>query len=302
MDSAFVVDIIDELDWIEPTADCVSGAVRKTVENAGPVAQPVLNFLNGTWLGHPLHPALTDIPIGAWTVATALDTAEMFGCETAGAAADAAIAIGLAGAAASAVTGLADWQALDEGSKSRKVGVAHALLNIAATLLYGGSLALRKGKRRGLARLLSAAGYCLVGTSAFLGGILVYSQKVGVDHADRDGYPEGWVDVLAESDITDGKPACAKAADIEIVVVKKDDKIYALANRCSHLGGPLCDGEVNEDGVICPWHRSEFDLKTGLVKNGPATHRQPVFDTRVVDGRVQVKNSTNQPIAAYSVG
>ncbi len=300
MDGTYAIDMVDELDWVNPVGEAISGAVKETLDAAGPASPAIRNFLHGTWLGHALHPVLTDIPLGAWTVAAVLDTAETFGVKSVADGADSAIAIGLAGAAGAAITGLADWHVLQEGSKAKKVGTIHALLNISGTLLYAGSLLLRKTKYRGLARLFAAAGYGFVGTSAFLGGVLVTEQKIGVDHAPREGFPEGWVEALAESSLIDGKAVYAKAGDIEIAIVKKGHQLYALANACSHLGGPLCEGEVSGNGIVCPWHQSKFDLSSGEVLEGPATVRQPAFDVRIRDGKVEVKVSARQPIAAYS--
>jgi nitrite reductase/ring-hydroxylating ferredoxin subunit/uncharacterized membrane protein len=292
MDGTEVVDIVDEFDWVEPAADALSDAVKTTIEKTGGFSAPLENFLRGTWLGHPLHPVLTDIPIGAWTVAAVFDTAEILGCKGTEAAADGAVAIGLVGAAASAITGLTDWYILRPGSKARKIGTLHALLNITGTVFYGGSLILRKSKKRGFARVLSAIGYTLVGSSAFLGGLLVFGQKIGVDHAPREGFSDGWVSVLPEIELVEGKPQCSKAGEIEIVIVKSHGKIFALANSCSHMGGPLCEGEAKDGSITCPWHGSKFDMATGKVMGSPATFRQPAFDVRVIEGRVEVKASS----------
>jgi uncharacterized membrane protein len=212
MDGTNAIDVIDEYDWIEPVADALAAGVETSLSSAGPLAPGVRNFLHGTWMGHPLHPALTDVPVGAWTVAAALDTAEILGCKGAATGSDASIAIGLVGALASAVTGLTDWHVLQKGSKSRKVGVVHALLNISATLLYGGSLLLRKSNRRGLAKLFSGAGYGLVGISSYLGGILVYEQKIGVDHAPREGFPAEWTAVMPEEELAEENPLWQRPA------------------------------------------------------------------------------------------
>jgi len=289
MDGIEAVGIIDEVGWVEPVADGLTEIVEKSLTGTGSHSQPIRNFLHGTWLGHPLHPVLTDIPIGAWTVAAVFDTAEICGLKAASSGADAAVAIGLLGAMGSALTGLADWHVLEKGSQSRKVGTVHAVLNIAATLLYAGSLILRKTNHRNAARALSALGYGVVGTSAYLGGILVYDQKIGVDHAVREGYIDSWTSTLPVNDLEEGKPSCAKAGDVEIVLLKQGGEVYALANACSHLGGPLCEGTVEKGGIMCPWHRSLFDFSTGRVINGPATAPQPAFKTRVVEGVVEVK-------------
>jgi nitrite reductase/ring-hydroxylating ferredoxin subunit/uncharacterized membrane protein len=289
MDSEKIVDLIEEQEWVGPVADSLQAGVKTALDAFGPASQPIRNYLHGTWLGHALHPVLTDIPLGAWTVAAVLDIAETFGCESAASGADAAVAIGLLGALGAAKTGLADWHVLSEENKPKKVGAFHALLNISATLLYGASLILRTTKHRGLGRLLAGAGYSLVGASAYLGGILVYDLKIGVDHADRDDLPNKWVAVIGESELEEGKPKCAKVGELEVVLVKQGKEVKALGNLCSHLAGPLCEGEVKDGTIVCPWHMSRFDLTSGAVIDGPATAGQPAFKTRVVDGQVEIR-------------
>jgi nitrite reductase/ring-hydroxylating ferredoxin subunit/uncharacterized membrane protein len=289
INAAAIVDAIDEQDWVDPASTTVAGAVKSSFEFAGPLAIPIQNVLHGVWQGHPVHPDLTDIPLGAWTVAAVLDTAEHFGVESAGQGADAAIAIGLIGALGAAVTGLTDWHVLEEGSKPKKVGLVHAALNIAATVLYGSSLILRRRNQRLPGRLLAAAGYGLVGAAAYLGGILVFDQKIGVDHAPREGFPRDWTATVKESDLLIDQPALTKVGEIDVVVIKSKDGVAALANSCSHLGGPLCEGKLVEGGIVCPWHYSRFDVETGAVLDGPATAPQPVFETRVNDETVEIR-------------
>jgi nitrite reductase/ring-hydroxylating ferredoxin subunit/uncharacterized membrane protein len=289
MAGADVVGLIEKLDWIEPLADDLANGVEKSLLVTGAAAQPLRNFLHGTWLGHPLHPALTDIPVGAWTVSGILDIADLFGAENVAAGADAAVTIGLAGAFGAAVTGLTDWHVLEKGSKPRKVGTVHALLNITAIVLYAGSLVLRKTKKRGIARVLAALGYGLAGSSAYLGGILVSEQTIGVNHAPQEGLPAKWLPVLKDADLAEDELVLAKAGEVDLVLYKQDGVVFALANACSHLGGPLCDGAVEDGGVVCPWHHSRFDLATGAVLDGPATIQQPSLKTRVNAGQVDVK-------------
>jgi nitrite reductase/ring-hydroxylating ferredoxin subunit len=73
------------------------------------------------------------------------------------------------------------------------------------------------------------------------------------------------------------------------MLVRAGGRIHALANTCSHLGGPLCEGTLHEGGVVCPWHGSRFDLETGEVLDGPAVFPAPRFETRVRDGRIELR-------------
>jgi nitrite reductase/ring-hydroxylating ferredoxin subunit/uncharacterized membrane protein len=287
METNEIVDIIESQEWVSPVADGLASGVKAAFDAVGSAAQPIKNVLHGTFLGHPLHPVLTDIPLGAWTVAAALDVAELFGVSVAADGADAAVAIGLVGALASAVTGLTDWHVVDD-EKPKKIGAVHAVLNIAATALYGASWILRKNNSRGFARVLAGAGYGLVGASAYLGGMLVFDQKIGVDHADRDNVADDWTAVISESDLVEGKPALVTAGDLQVVLVKQEGVVRALGNLCSHLAGPLCEGKVEGATIICPWHGSRFDLNSGAAIDGPATASQPVLRTRIRDGQVEV--------------
>src|SRR5947199_10042093 len=104
--------VLESQDWLEPAEEAVRDAVNTAFEAGGPAGKTGQNALNGVWLGHALHPVLTDIPVGAWTTAVVLDCIEANGGTRRGFgdAVDATIAVGLAGAAAAAVTGLTDWK------------------------------------------------------------------------------------------------------------------------------------------------------------------------------------------------
>jgi nitrite reductase/ring-hydroxylating ferredoxin subunit/uncharacterized membrane protein len=288
MPSQTLVETVGEVSALERAGDALQPAVVRAFESAGEAGREVKNALHGVWLGHPLHPVLTDVPIGAWTVAITLDAVEaMSGREEAGAGADAAIAIGLAGAVGAAVTGLTDWSATH--GRARSIGLMHGLLNVAATGLYATALVLRRGKRRRAGIGLSMLGYVVSGASAYLGGHLVFGEKIGVNHAPEGDLPNDFVDVAAADDLEDGVLATADAGGVPVVLLRRGDRILALAATCSHLGGPLGEGRLEGDTVRCPWHGSRFALADGSVVDGPATYPQPCFETRVRDGRVEVR-------------
>src|SRR5262249_39563871 len=149
----------------------------------GEVGQRIKNFMHGVWLGHPFHPLLTDIPIGAWMTSAVLHAAERStGDEGYGRAADLAVCFGLIGATRAAVTGLTHWGAADGGPK--RVGLPHGLLNVAATTLFAASYAMRRRGERESGHGFSVAGLIVASTAAYLGGTLVYRDRIGVDHAD----------------------------------------------------------------------------------------------------------------------
>ena len=148
MGSETLIKAVEQQEALDRLSNQIQPFIRDTFESAGPVGRDVKNFLHGTWLGHPLHPALTDVPLGAWTAAFALDAMESIsGRRELGSGADVAIAVGLVGAAGAAITGLTDWS--ETNGRARKVGLLHGILNAGATTLYASSLVLRrKNKRR----------------------------------------------------------------------------------------------------------------------------------------------------------
>lgn len=285
-----VIDFITQQDWLETTGDAVQPAIIKAFEAGGETGKDIKNFLHGTWLGHPLHPVITDVPIGAWTTAAVLDGLELCGEKKYSTGADAAIAVGLVGAVGAAVTGLTDWTGTTK--ERRKIGLMHGLLNVGATALYITSFCMRKSKgSRGTAIGLSMLGYGVAAAAAYLGGHLVFSEQTGVDHtATAAEYPKDFIAVMAEKDLPDNSMKCVQAGEIPVLLAKQSGKIYALANTCSHLGGPLNEGELLDDcSVKCPWHGSVFSLKDGHVLKGPATESEPKFDVRVNKGQIEVR-------------
>ena len=180
-----LTDIAARQEWTTPLEEGLQTTIANAFRSGGAAGRKVEDALHGTWLGHPLHPVLTDVPIGAWTVAVALDAADSIqGEDKYAAGADAAVGIGLIGAAGAAVTGLTDWHTTD--GEARKVGLVHGLLNVSATVLFTTSWILRRQEKRNAAKLCSLAGYVIAGASAYLGGSLVYNLGVGVDDARRD--------------------------------------------------------------------------------------------------------------------
>lgn len=256
--------------------------------NGSETAQSVRNFLNGTWLGEPLHAALTDVPLGSWTAAVIFDLIDSVRHHREwSAAADATIGLGLAGAAASAVAGLADWSDVDP--PARRVGMIHGLLNIGTTALFTTSFVLRKKRMRNRGRLFAALGYAAALYSARLGGEMVYTHRVGVDRTHGQAFPENFVAVLPESQLENDKPTRAEYNGVPILLVRRGSRVFALAETCSHFGAPLSEGTLTGDSIVCPWHSSRFGLATGQVINGPAVHPQPCLEARIQNGQVEVR-------------
>jgi nitrite reductase/ring-hydroxylating ferredoxin subunit/uncharacterized membrane protein len=270
---------------IDQVAEPLSKAVRGAYEAAGPVGQQTKNALHGVWLGHPLHPVFTDLPIGAWTTALALDAASN-GDAGMRRAATFAMGVGLTGALGAAVTGLTDWSETD--GQSRRAGLIHGLLNITATALFTTAFALRKKDSHEGGRKCAWAGYAIALGAAYLGGDLVYGQRVGVTHADAE-LPEEFTPIVASTALADNSMIRARTGTADVLLVRQRGRVCALVHACAHLGGPLSEGTLKDGSVVCPWHGSEFALEDGRVLNGPATHNQPCLVARERDGQIEVK-------------
>ena len=293
-----IVGAIEQQEWLKPTEEGLQKVVHKAFQFRG--GRHVKNFLHGTWIGHPLHVILTDIPIGAWTVAIAFDALDsMSASRQYRTGADTAVVFGLAGAVGAAAAGLTDWQDIDP--PARRIGLVHGLLNVASVVLFGSSLLMRRRGNRTAGRGLAALGYAVSVAAARLGGNLVYGQKVGVDHAFSEGLPGEFTPVLSESDLDEGKPVRAEHNGTPILLVRRGSQIYALAETCSHLGGPLSEGKLDGHIIQCPWHGSRFSIRDGHVVDGPAVHPQPCLEARIQNGQVEVRKSNCRVPTAYPI-
>lgn len=279
---------IAKQEWLKPAEEGLQNLLHKTFQVKG--GREAKNFLHGTWIAEPLHVILTDIPIGAWTATVVFDALDSMGRRREyKVAADTSLALGLIGAVGAAATGLTDWQDIDP--PARRIGLVHGLLNVASVVLFGSSLLARRKGARSTGRSLAALGYAVSVAAARLGGDLVYGQKIGVDHTAPEKLPEEFTSVLAESGLEEGKPTRAEHNGTPILLVRRGSQIYALAETCSHLGGPLSEGKLDGDVIQCPWHGSRFSIRDGHVVDGPAVHPQPCLEARVRDGQVEVRKS-----------
>ncbi|MEO8725518.1 MAG: DUF2231 domain-containing protein [Acidobacteriaceae bacterium] len=274
---------------LTPFEEKLQKQVDKALYGGGsPAAQKIRNFLNGTWIGEPLHVILTDIPIGAWTVALVFDGLELAANRGEWAtAADTSLAIGLVGAAGAAMTGIVDWSDVDP--PARHTGLIHGLLNITATALFTTSLILRRRRSRTAGRVLAVLGYGVMTTAAHLGGKMVYEQRVGVDRTAGQSFPDDFAAVMAETELAQSKPTRVVHDEVPILLVRQGTRIFALAETCSHFGGPLSEGKLQGDSIVCPWHASRFALADGHVVDGPAVHPQPCLAVRVRNGQIEVR-------------
>jgi nitrite reductase/ring-hydroxylating ferredoxin subunit/uncharacterized membrane protein len=259
--------------------DRVVGPAQKAVRALKPGR--VRDLLHGVALGHPVHPVLVQAPIGAWMSAGVLDL--LPGEDRA---ARRLVAFGLVASAPAALAGAADWS--EQHEQQMRVGVVHALVNTAAAGLYGGSLVART-RRAG--RLLRYAGLLTVGVGGMLGGHIAFRQAGGANHAEAVPHlvEPGWHELAAVAEFPDERATRVPLGEVPLLVVRRGKNFDVLAERCSHLSGPLSEGDLGDGCVTCPWHGSVFRLCDGGVERGPATAPQPVFDTDIRDGTLWVR-------------
>ncbi len=255
----------------------------------------VRDALHGTWLGHPLHPVAAQLTVGAMTGSALLDLVAGAVDDDGGLDAASAVlqVVALASVPGTAAAGATDASALH--TEQKRMATAHAVANGVATAFVGASLAARVRGRTGLARALNLTGFAAAGLSAAVGGHLAYRWAAGPNHAEAVPYttPQDWADLGTLDAFVEGRPSAATVGPTPVVVVRRGLGVKVLADACSHLAGPLSDGEVRSEGgrdcIVCPWHESVFDLDDGSVVHGPATAPQPVLESRVVAGRVQAR-------------
>jgi|SRR5829696_4752331 len=279
--------MVEALPFLDRIGDAVQPEVQKAVEAGG---IPARNTLDGVWLEAPLHPALTDVPIGAWTAALVFDGLDLVtNNKPVRHAADASLVFGTLGALGAAVTGLSDWRYLTGGS--RRMGVAHGLLNTIGLILSIVSLVQRATGRRNAGRLTFLTGYSISGMAAHLGGELSYHYGLRVDrNVFEEAGPEEFTPVLDESDLNQDELRRVEVGGVGVLLSRSSGgEICAIAATCNHFSGPLEQGEREGDTVVCPLHNSRFDLCSGQVIDGPAVFPQSRYETRLREGKIEVK-------------
>ena len=259
--------------WARPLGDAVHRFVHWLFHRI----TPIHSFLNGTWLGHPLHGLLTDVPIGAFTLGIVLDVLGQ------GYAADVAIAFGVLAMLGAALAGFADYA--DTDGLARQRATVHSTLMIVALVVYVVSLVVRWGNPpdRTVAIATSVLAYLFLAAGAYIGGDVVYSLGNMVDrHAWRSRGAK-WASLDAPAEIPENAPTKAKMGAQTLVLVRTGETVLALHETCAHAGGPLSEGRLVNGCIECPWHASRFDLATGHVKQGPAVYDQPGYEVRRTD-------------------
>jgi nitrite reductase/ring-hydroxylating ferredoxin subunit/uncharacterized membrane protein len=288
--SAIRVRVTDALEGAE-ALDGPSSRIRHVAQNVISPA-PLRRLLSGTDLGHPMHPALVQLPIGLWTSAWVLDLAGLGKTR----AARSLVGLGVLTALPAVASGVSDWVDTDEAES--RVGIVHATSNAAALVCFSVSWFRRRdGRRSGV--FWSTLGAILASTGGFLGGHLAYALGVGVDTNAFEAGPNEWT---ATRGNVPTEPLTARTVDgVRVMVATNEDGRFTLADRCSHRGGPLSEGTLGADCVTCPWHGSKFDLASGLPTQGPASVPQPVYESRVKADKLELRRPENRALRQRSV-
>lgn len=272
---------IGKMKNLDPIAKQLSKWVSKAT-----APDAIKNALSGTWLGHQLHPMATDLPMGAWSMATALD---VVGGETTRTAAQHLVGIGVLTSLPAAASGASDWS--ETLGKERRIGLVHAVGNSVGTSMQVASWFARRCGSHRLGTGLSLVGLSATMGAAYLGGHLSFARGVGVNHTAFEKSVTKWTDVAADADVTEGQLVRVTANDTPVMLTRHQGQLRALSATCLHAGGPLDKGHIENDCIVCPWHQSTFRLSDGVPMRGPASMEQPTWDVQTMDGRIQVKSA-----------
>jgi len=281
---------IEHASFLDRPADALADAVQPVYSR--PAVQQVAS---GSPIGHPLHPLLVTVPVGAWASSLVFDA---LGDDSA---ASTLIALGAASALPTAFTGMHDWSSTM--GAERRVGFVHAGFNTLALTAYVGSLVARRRGRRGLGIILSLVGMAGVSGGGWLGGHLSYAMGVGVDTTAFQHAEEKWTDVAEPAEVVAGKLTAADLDGVPLVLTRVPERgVVAFADRCTHRGAPLHEGTISDGCIVCPWHGSAFSLRDGTVDQGPATRPQSEFEVRIQDGRVQARRLDERSLRTQPIG
>ncbi len=276
------MEMLERAQVLDAPASATAGTFR---EKLGPGA--LKDAISGTWLGHALHPLLTDLVIGAFVSATLLDA---LGADEDGRASERLIAVGILAYPATALTGISDWADTELGDpRVRRVGLAHAAANVVSLTLYASSLVARRRGARGRGKLLGLGGAAALGAAGYLGAHMSFVQGVGVDQTVFDPGPVEWTDAAESGGVPAGQLCRVVVDETPVLLLRHPDGLRAIHDRCSHRGCALSGGEVDGEVVVCPCHGSRFRLEDGAVERGPATAPQPAYETRESGGRIEIR-------------
>jgi nitrite reductase/ring-hydroxylating ferredoxin subunit/uncharacterized membrane protein len=269
----------------------LASLINAVYRGLGAPGKLLQDLLNGSYLGHTLHGVLTDATVGSVTALLVLDAVGViFGVQNLETASVIVLGFSALSAWGTILAGLTDYKDTATGDE-RNVATLHGLVNIVATLFYTVAFFVRWSGGVAAGRWLSLIGFVLLASGAFIGGHLVFKYGYMVNHNafSRGRRAKVFTPVMAVADLPDATPTKAALGPTGLVVVRRGDLVYALKATCSHAGGPLAEGELKGDNIVCPWHGSTFRLSDGAVRHGPAATREVAYRARINEGQVEVQ-------------
>jgi len=279
--------------WARPWSRLWNGTAKLMDAVYGALGRPgklLQDFLNGSWLGHSLHPVIVDVVIGGSTVAVLLQLLSWFGVADMRVALLWVLGMTWLAALSAIVTGLTDFKDTATGDERHVVGL-HGFINIVATLVLVGAFAALLAEADGLAGWLIVVSFAVIGVGGFIGGHVVfkYGYMVNVNAFAKGKRAKEFTAVLPAAELAEATPTRAMLGTTALVVVRRGDLVWALKETCSHAGGPLSQGTLDGYNIICPWHGSAFRVSDGAVRHGPATSRQVAYRARISGDQVEVQ-------------
>lgn len=279
--------------WARPFARLSSATARVMDAAYAALGRPgklLQDFLNGSWLGHSLHPVVVDVVVGGSTVALLLQLLTWFGVGDVRTALVWTLALTGLAALSAIVTGLTDFKDTASGDERNMVGL-HGLINIVATLALIIAFVALLARADSLAGWLIVVGFLVLSVGAFIGGHVVFKYGYMVNHNAfaRGKKAKEFTAVLPAADLAEETPTQAMLGTTALVVVRRGDLVFALKDTCSHAGGPLSQGRLEGDTIVCPWHASAYRLSDGAVRHGPSSTRQVAYRARINAGQVEVR-------------
>jgi nitrite reductase/ring-hydroxylating ferredoxin subunit/uncharacterized membrane protein len=247
----------------------------------------IRDFLNGRWLGHPIHAVMTDVPIGILLLLILFD---VLGFRDAAAI---TLGVGILALVGAALAGLSDYADTDGLARTR--ATLHGTTMLTALVVYLISFALRLGSAAygsTAAVWLSVIGFLILTAGAYVGGDVVYVLGNMVSrHAFRAAAGGGtkWIamepaELEPDGSIPENRPVKAKLGASSLVLVRQGERILALHDICAHAGGSLSEGKLVDGQVECPLHYSRYRLADGAVVRGPSVYDQPAYEVRPKEG------------------
>jgi uncharacterized membrane protein/nitrite reductase/ring-hydroxylating ferredoxin subunit len=246
---------------------------------------------------HPLHPILVVFPIAFFIGAFISDgvllcTRRSFFGQMAGY----LEAGGVIFAVIAAMPGIIDYYAtVPPKSSAKDRATKHGLLNVGMLFIFITALLLRRNEETSIVVvfLLEAAGVVVLSIAGWLGGTLVHRNQIGVDHRyagagkwqEEKVHAKGRILLKDLDKLGDNQMKLLHVNHKRVVIARTESEVVAFDDSCSHRGGSLADGAMICGTVQCPWHGSQFDVKSGDVKAGPAKEKIGTYKIEMADGK-----------------